>query len=68
MLNLAGMARISQMVVEAIEELAAAKQRPTLQKVSGGDDIEGLTDALLGGIGDSLSSSKTPAKPGTGQP
>ena len=68
LLNLAGMARISQMVVEAIEELAAAKQRPTLQKVSGGDDIEGLTDALLGGIGDSLSSSKTPAKPGTGQP
>ncbi|MDB5340929.1 MAG: peptidase [Planctomycetaceae bacterium] len=68
LLNLEGMARISQMVVDAVEELAAAKQRPTLKKVSGGDDIEGLAEALLGGVGDSLKGTKTPVKPGTGEP
>ncbi len=68
LLNVAGMARISQMVVEATEELAVAKQRPTLQKTSGGDDIEGLADALLGGISDSIASASPALKPGTGQP
>lgn len=68
LLNVEGMARISQMVVEAVEDLAAAKQRPTLQKVSGGDDIEGLTEALLGSIGDSLKGTKPSPKPGTGEP
>lgn len=67
LLNVAGMARISQMVVEAVEELAAAKQRPTLQKVSGGDDIEGLTDALLGSVADGIKGIKPPVKPGTGE-
>lgn len=67
LLNVAGMARISQMVVEAVEELAAAKQRPTLQKVSGGDDIEGFTDALLGSVADGIKGIKDPVKPGTGE-
>ncbi|MES2791185.1 MAG: M28 family peptidase, partial [Planctomycetota bacterium] len=68
LLNVPGMARISQMVVDSIEELAAAKQRPTLQKVSGGDDIEGLTEALLGSSGDGTSGTKKTVKLGTGQP
>ncbi len=68
LLNVEGMARISQMVVETVEELAAAKQRPTHKKVSGGDDMDGLADALLGGLGDSLKASTVPAKPGTGDP
>jgi hypothetical protein len=68
LLNVPGMARISQMVADSIEELAAAKQRPTLQKVSGGDDIEGLTEALLGGSGDGTAGTKKTVKPGTGQP
>ena len=68
LLNVEGMTRISQMVVDTIEELAAAKQRPTPQKVSGSDDIEGLAEALLGGTGDSGETARTPLKPGTGQP
>ena len=68
LLNVEGMARISRMVVDAIEELAAAKQRPTPQKVSGGDDIEGLAEALLGGFGTGVEKTRSPAKPGTGQP
>lgn len=48
LLNIAGMRRVSQMVVESVEEIARASGRPTHQKVSGGDEIDGLAEALLG--------------------
>ncbi len=48
LLNVAGMARISELVAESIEVLAAAERRPTPRKVSGGDDVDGLFESLLG--------------------
>ena len=65
LLNIPGMARISELVVEAVEELAVAKQRPTLKKISGGDDIDGLFESLLGG---ETEPGAAPGKQGEGQP
>lgn len=68
LLNIDGMARISQMVVTAIEEIASNKQRPTPQKVSGGDDIDGLVEAMLG-TDPTTASNQQPAQPrGAGAP
>lgn len=48
LLNVPGMARISELIVDAVEALAAADHRPTPRKVSGGDEIDGLAEALFG--------------------
>jgi hypothetical protein len=68
LLNVEGMARISQLVADAIDDLAAAQQRPTLQKVKGGDEIEGLAEALLGGADDDTEKAPKTNKPGPGKP
>jgi hypothetical protein len=57
LLNIAGMRKISQMVVEAVEEIAKTDARPTHQKVAGGDEIEGLAEAMLGGVSEDLTGS-----------
>jgi len=48
LLNIGGMRRISQLVVESIEEIARAERRPTYQKIIGGDEIDGMAEVLLG--------------------
>lgn len=64
LLNIAGMRKVSQMVVEAVEEIAKADARPSYQKVAGGDELEGLAEALLGGASDDLAVSVAkPNKP-----
>ncbi|MDB5386602.1 MAG: peptidase [Planctomycetaceae bacterium] len=58
LLNIAGMRRVSQMVVDSVEEVARASDRPTYIKVAGGDEIEGLAEALLGSDPDDTSESR----------
>lgn len=67
LLNVAGMARISELVTESVEALAAADQRPTPRKVFGGDEIDGLFESLLG-IDDKGTSGTPPKAKGSGQP